>query len=100
MKISIIIPAYNEERAIARVLADIKNHIKELADFEIIVIDDGSSDQTAQIAREAGARVIENPLNMGYGFSLKRGIGEAQYEYLVTIDADGTYPVDQIGRLV
>lgn len=101
-KISLVIPAYNEEEALREVLTAIQSQalFGTGGGSEILVVDDGSTDKTAEIARQAGARVISSPINMGYGFSLKRGIEAAANEYIVTIDADGTYPVDAIHALV
>ncbi len=100
-KISLVIPAYNEEEALREVLVAIQAQafFGSEGGGEILVVDDGSTDKTAQIARDAGVRVISSPVNMGYGFSLKRGIEAATHEYIVTIDADGTYPPDAISKL-
>jgi glycosyltransferase involved in cell wall biosynthesis len=67
---------------------------------EIVVVDDGSEDQTAEKALRAGARVVRHPENRGYGAAIKTGIVAAKYEVIVIIDADGTYPADQIPDLV
>jgi glycosyltransferase involved in cell wall biosynthesis len=98
-KISFILPAYNEEEGIAEVIKRFKKGVDGLMEYEIIVVDDASTDKTAEIALKEKARVITNPLNMGYGFSVKRGISEAKYEYLAIADADGTYPVEKILEL-
>ncbi|NPV85849.1 MAG: glycosyltransferase family 2 protein [Anaerolineae bacterium] len=89
-KLSIVIPAYNEEEAIAHVIEGIKAlH----ADFicEIIVVDDGSLDTTAQRAAEAGAIVLFNHTNLGYGAALKVGIRAAKGQYILTMDSDGQH---------
>lgn len=99
-EVSIIVPAYNEEEGIKETLEKINQVLSDRFKFEIIVVDDGSMDNTFEIAKAAGARVIKNPSNIGYGASLKRGIEAAQYEYLVTLDADGTYPVGKIPELI
>lgn len=67
---------------------------------EIIVVNDGSSDDTAKNALESGAVVINNPTNMGYGFSLKRGIRQAKNETIVITDADLTYPFDEVPKML
>jgi glycosyltransferase involved in cell wall biosynthesis len=67
---------------------------------EIIVVDDGSSDETASEAARAGARVLRHLENRGYGASIKDGIGAASYETIVITDADGTYPADEIPTLL
>jgi glycosyltransferase involved in cell wall biosynthesis len=91
--VSVVIPAFNEELMIGSV-------VKELQDIlgsssicgEIIVVDDGSTDSTGQVARSAGARVLQHRSNRGYGASLKTGISAATHDTIGIIDADGTYP--------
>lgn len=87
----IIIPAYNEERSISRVASSIK---KLYPDIALVVIDDGSSDDTASLAAKAGAVVLSHPFNIGYGASLQTGYKYALlngYDYLVQIDGDGQH---------
>jgi len=101
MKLSVVIPAYDEEASIADVIGQIRETLQaDGAEFEIIVIDDASTDATAALAEEAGARVVRNLVNLGYGASLRRGIEAAEHEYIVITDADGTYPADRIPDLV
>lgn len=95
--VSIIIPAYNEEKGIAAVLDDLR---RLHTHAEIIVVDDGSTDRTGDIARELGATVIRHPINIGYGRSLKDGIAAATRDTIVITDADGSYPVEAIGDIV
>lgn len=97
--ISIVLPAYNEGQAIGRTLEDIAR-VTALPEHEVIVVDDGSSDRTGEIATAAGARVIRHPDNAGYGRSLKDGIAAARHDTIVILDADGTYPVADIPRLL
>jgi glycosyltransferase involved in cell wall biosynthesis len=93
MSLSIVVPAYNEEGAIEHTVQDIRREMDATGvPYEIIVIDDGSSDRTLELARATGVLVDTNQVNTGYGASLKRGIRHAQYEYVAIIDADGTYP--------
>ncbi len=96
-QISIVIPAYNEEAAIGSVLDAL---FKLNIDAEIIVVDDGSSDRTAEIAKAHGARVIRHPQNMGYGMSVKDAVRVAITDTILLTDADGTYPIDRIPDLV
>lgn len=97
VEISVIIPAYNEEEGIAGVLEGLKRALDGSGmDYELIVVDDASTDTTAAIAKECGARIIRNPANMGYGASIIRGIKAAKYETLAITDADGTYPVGEL----
>ena len=99
--ISIVIPAYNEEGAITEgireVIAVMDNSSIE---YELIVVDDGSQDNTAELARAEGVKVIRLPENMGYGAALKAGIAKSKYDLIVITDADGTYPASQIPVLV
>jgi len=93
LSLSIVIPAYNEEGAIRHTIEDVRAEMDATGvPYEIIVIDDGSSDATLDIARQTGVVVDSNQVNTGYGASLKRGIKQAQHEYVAIIDADGTYP--------
>ena len=100
--ISVVIPALNEERGIGATVANLTGVLvaAKLVPFEIIVVDDGSSDGTGKAAAEAGARIIRHPHNVGYGRSLKKGIEEASYDMIVICDADGTYPAAAIPDLV
>ncbi len=93
MSLSVVIPAYNEEGAVRQTVEDVRREMDATGiPYEIIVIDDGSSDNTLAMAKATGAIVDSNQVNTGYGASLKRGIKLAQYEYVAIIDADGTYP--------
>jgi len=100
--ISFIIPAYNEETAISETIARLRKVLSSVAHpFEIIVVDDGSSDKSADMAEKAGkTMVLRHPANSGYGRSLKTGIAHAQYDWLGIVDADGTYEIEKIPELV
>ena len=99
--ISVIIPAYNEEAVIGKVLADLEAVLaKTDLVFEIIVVNDGSTDRTGEIVRETKVTLLENSVNRGYGASLKLGISQAQYEYILIMDADGTYPEEAVPVLL
>jgi len=100
--ISVVLPAFNEKDAITETVATLRRILDEAGerDAEIIVVDDGSTDETGLRAEKAGARVLRNIQNVGYGFSLKRGIAEARYDTIVIADADGTYPLHEIPALV
>ena len=95
MIISVVIPAYNEADRIHETI----QRADGFAD-EIIVIDDGSQDGTAEVACEAGACVIRQPANRGYIAAIKRGFSEAHGDIVVTIDADGEFPPEIIPSLV
>jgi glycosyltransferase involved in cell wall biosynthesis len=99
--ISIVIPAYNEENGLrhtVEALIEVMNS-SELA-YEIIVIDDGSKDKTAEVAQSIpGIHFLQNRVNIGYGATLKRGIRAAAHEMIAITDADGTYPNERIPGL-
>ncbi len=107
--LSVVIPAYNEEKGITtivqRVLA-IREDLAEVGidDLELIVVDDGSRDQTAQITEELaktceGLRLVRHPKNKGYGAALKTGFSQAKGELIGFLDADGTYPPEYFPAL-
>lgn len=99
--ISIIIPAYNEEKSIGQVLDDIKKVIKKQNyKAEIIVVDDGSADATAKIAESRGVKVVKHSVNLGVGAARTTGISQAEGDIIVMTDADGTYPAESIPTLV
>jgi glycosyltransferase involved in cell wall biosynthesis len=95
--LSIIIPALNEEKTIAIVLDRIKRTLKNFPeDFETIVVDDGSTDTTLEIAQTSETRIIKRELTTGYGSALKTGLFQAKGRYLAFLDADNTYPPESI----
>lgn len=96
--ISIVIPAFNEAQALPRVLENLRAWMERGA--EIIVVDDGSMDDTTRVAAEAGARVIRHRNNKGYGAALKAGIRAAEHEIVVTFDADGQFDTNEIEKIV
>jgi len=99
--ISIVIPAFNEEGAISSGIRQIQEVMDpSVYEYEIIVVDDGSADKTAALARAEGIKLIELPENQGYGAALKAGIKRSSYETIVITDADGTYPAKFIPELV
>jgi glycosyltransferase involved in cell wall biosynthesis len=99
--LSVVIPAFNEERAIGRVIQRLTDVLTRAnISFELVVVDDGSSDRTAELAECAGARVLRHLNNRGYGASLKTGILAATHDTICIIDADGTYPPERIPDLL
>jgi glycosyltransferase involved in cell wall biosynthesis len=101
MKVSVVIPAYNEEQAVGSVIAELKDVLRRhQIEAEIIVVDDGSADRTAPAAAAAGARVLRHRSNRGYGAALKSGIAAASCDYIVITDADGTYPSQYIPEML
>ena len=101
LTVSVVVPAYNEAEAIGPVMADLHAELKKRGlEFEILVVDDGSSDGTAKAVNPAHARVISHPTNGGYGRALLTGIEAAKHEWVLMIDADGSYPPAEILKLL
>lgn len=97
-KVTILIPAFNESQAIGFVIEHIQAICSDVVQ-EVIVIDDGSSDDTAYIAKNAGSTVIRHKQNLGYGAALKTGIRQAKTEFVLTMDADGQHQAEDVLRL-
>lgn len=96
-RLSIVIPAKNESQTIGRLVEDLRARFPE---SQVVVVDDGSSDDTAACATRAGATVISNPYSAGNGSAIKRGARAARGEYLLFLDADGQHdPTDADGLL-
>jgi len=93
--ITAVIPAYNEAGSISQVVRAVTPYVTE-----ILVIDDGSEDETGSFAEATGARVVRQISNQGYIAAIKRGFAEASSEIVVTIDADGEFPAEYIPELV
>jgi glycosyltransferase involved in cell wall biosynthesis len=96
----VIIPAYDEEANVARVIAAIHAHVPGA---DVVVVNDGSHDRTAQVAATAGAKVISHPYNLGYGAALQTGYKyarEHRYRYLAQIDADGQHDPAYIPQML
>ncbi|MBQ6154684.1 glycosyltransferase family 2 protein, partial [bacterium] len=101
--ISVVIPAYNEEKTLVDTVQDIvavlkKHHLDKGS--EIIVVNDGSTDSTGTTAASLDVKLINNPANMGYGFSLKQGIAVAKNDTIVITDADHTYPFAAVPQML
>jgi glycosyltransferase involved in cell wall biosynthesis len=92
-----VVPAFNEERAIAPLVTALA---AAAAWHEILVIDDGSTDATADRAREAGATVVRHPYNKGNGAAVKTGIRAATGDHVLIIDGDGQHRPSDAVRLV
>ena len=95
LSVSAVIPAYCEEKTIASVVERCLPHVDE-----VIVVDDGSTDDTGIIAKRAGARVIEQEVNKGVLKALRRGFSEANGDIIVTLDADGQHKPEEIPQLI
>ncbi|MEW6608102.1 MAG: glycosyltransferase family 2 protein [bacterium] len=98
-KVSIVIPAYNEEKSIGGLIDTLRENMQGY-EYEIIVVDDASKDKTATITQDKGTCLIQLPKNRGYGFAIKTGIKKAKYEIIAIIDADRTYPVSEMPTLI
>ncbi len=105
-ELSIIIPAYNERARIGATLAKIRDYlkIKHNESYEIIVVDDGSVDDTSKIAAEFTSgdfnlRVFKNEINRGKGYSVRRGVIESDGDYILFSDADLSTPIEEYDKL-
>jgi glycosyltransferase involved in cell wall biosynthesis len=99
--VSVVVPAYNEEHGIGPQIERLRRVLQGCGrEFEIIVVDDGSTDGTAAEARKHNVRLLQQGRNRGYGASLKAGIAAAANDWIVIIDADGTYPAESIPALL
>lgn len=97
-----VVPVYNEESMISETITRLKTSL-ESSDLqhEIIIVDDGATDGTRDIlAATSGIVVVTHPLNIGYGNSIKSGINKAKYDWIGIVDADGSYPIEDIGIFV
>ena len=104
MKIIVTIPAYNEEKTIGKVITEIPREIEGIDQIEVLVINDGSTDNTVKEARKAGAdKIVSHKKNLGLGISFRDGIEEALKmgaDIIVNIDADFQYNAEEIPRLI
>jgi glycosyltransferase involved in cell wall biosynthesis len=99
--VSIVIPAFNEEDAIASSIRETLQVMQASGrEFELIVVDDGSTDRTRERAEAEGIMVVAMPENRGYGAALKAGIHRSRYDTILITDADGTYPCEAIPRIL
>ncbi len=96
-KVTIIIPALDEEPSVGRVVHEL---VERFPHAEIIVVDDGSADETGRIAGEAGARVIRHDRCRGYGAALRTGVRASAREWVLFCDGDGQHSTRDVGRLI
>ena len=95
-----VVPAYNEAGTVGRVVRDLREHAP---DFDVVVIDDGSTDSTCREATGAGARSLRHPFNLGIGGAVQSGFSfalENGYDYMVQVDGDGQHDPREIRKLV
>ena len=101
MRVSIVIPAYNEEKRLPSALKKIKEYLEGKDwESEIIVVDDGSLDKTALLAEKEGAKVLRNEKNMGKGYSVRKGILESRGDFIFFTDADLSTPIEETERFL
>lgn len=99
--VSVIIPAYNEEKAIGNVIEETIQIMDSLGlPYEVIVVDDGSTDRTREVASRYKVRLLSNTRNRGKGYALRRGFQHARGDIIVTIDADGSHKPKEIPDLI
>jgi glycosyltransferase involved in cell wall biosynthesis len=99
VRVLAVVPAYNEGGAVG----DVVRQLRARGDLDVVVVDDGSVDDTADVARAAGARVLELPYNLGIGAAVQAGFcfaKEQSYDVVVQVDGDGQHRPDEIGRLL
>ncbi len=94
LKLSVVIPCYNEEDGVREVIGRMPKSVDE-----IVVVDNNCTDRTAEVARSLGAVVVEQKIP-GYGAAYKAGFAAATGDLIITMDGDGTYPPEEIERLV
>ncbi|MBU1419938.1 MAG: glycosyltransferase family 2 protein [Proteobacteria bacterium] len=97
IEVTILLPAYNEELSLGETIQKLKSLYP---DFEILVVDDGSTDHTMQVAMDAGANVWPHPYTMGKGAAVKTGLRCAKGQWVLMMDADSEYNPDDISRLL
>ena len=98
LMISVVIPAYKEARVIGTVIKGVRSILQDRC--EVIVVDDGSPDETGKAAQEAGAMVVRHPYNMGNGAAVKSGLRAAEGDVIVLMDGDGQHKPEDIPRLL
>jgi len=100
--VSVVIPVYNEENAVEETIKKVQFFMNQArVPYEIIAVNDGSKDFSREILEKIpGIKLINHPYNLGYGASLKTGIKESKGDYILITDADGTYPIEDIPRLL
>jgi len=101
VSVSVVIPAFNEEQTVGWVVRRTCQVLEELGlSLEVIVVDDGSDDDTALVCEKYGARVIKNGRRMGKGTALRMGFHACRGDIIVTLDADGSHEPKEIPRLL
>lgn len=100
MKVCVLIPAYNEEQGIKTTLERVKKVVNKMKNTDFVVVNDGSTDKTAEIVKKMKIKLIDNRMNKGKGIALKNALEKLEYDVFVTTDADCTYEVEKIPDMV
>jgi len=101
VELAVVVPAFDEEAGIRAALDEVRGALDQAGiRYELVVVDDGSSDRTAEVAREAGVRVIAQGTNQGYGAAIRAGVLATRSEFVAITDADGTYPGERLPELL
>lgn len=98
VRTTVVLPAYNEGAALPHVLDELGEYLDQ--SYEVLVVDDGSSDDTAEVAERYPVRLVRHPSNRGKGVAIRSGIAAAHGENVVIMDADASYPVPAIKEMV
>jgi hypothetical protein len=98
VRTTVVLPAYNEGAALPHVLDELGDYLDD--GYEVLVVDDGSTDDTADVAERYPVRLVQHPSNLGKGCAIRTGIAEARGENVVIMDADASYPVPAIKEMV
>ncbi len=99
--VSVVVPVYNEEGAIGAQIEKLREVMSRSTwQWDLIVVDDGSTDGTAAQVQQHAVRLLRQPRNRGYGAAVKAGLAAAKTEFIVIIDADGTYPAEEIPAML
>jgi glycosyltransferase involved in cell wall biosynthesis len=100
-EVSVIIPAFNEAAVVGGVVTQVRGALAQIGGcYEVLVVDDGSADETAAVAAAAGAAVIRHPYNIGNGAAVKTGIRRARGKIVLMMDGDGQHDPADIGRML
>jgi len=102
-QLSVIVPVYNEEKIVKDVINNLETELNKISDleYEIIAVNDASTDKSEEILKQQNKiKLFNHYKNRGYGSSLKTGIKESKFEWILIIDADGTYPANSISELL
>ena len=99
--ISVVLPCFNEEDSIQKNIDSIKKELDKYGkDYEIIVVDDGSKDNSQEKLKNLDIKIVIHPHNIGYGAALKTGINNARFDTIVISDIDDSYPSKHISELL